>query len=228
MWGWGTKGRKIAWISWDNICKEKEVGGLGIRRIEHFNKALLAKWLWRLGSTEYGLWKEVLESKYGLRWLSNSYVPKQNRFTSRWWVDLFKASISDQGINWFNQNMVWKVRSGAKINFWEDEWLTNGKLRVRYERIYNNSEFKDKTIDNFGIWNAVGWEWKFSWRRDWFEWEKTMVEEFMSIISQVLLQPDKEDSRLLNDPPSYTFSVKSAYNKLANHGCERVSMFGSL
>ena len=109
LWGWGTEGRKIAWISWDNICKEKEVGGLGIRRIEHFNKALLAKWLWRLGSTKYGLWKEVLESRYGLRWLSNSYVPKQNRFTSRWWVDLFKASISDQGINWFNQNMVWKV-----------------------------------------------------------------------------------------------------------------------
>ncbi|XP_068477142.1 uncharacterized protein [Phaseolus vulgaris] len=162
LWGWGTEGRKIAWISWDNICKEKEVGGLGIRRIEHFNKALLAKWLWRLGSTKYGLWKEVLES------------------------------------------------------------------RVRYERIYNNSELKDKTIDNYGIWNAVGWEWKFSWRRDWFEWEKTMVEEFMSIISQVLLQPDKEDSRLWNDPPSYTFSVKSAYNKLANHGCGGISVFGSL
>jgi len=45
-----------------------------------------------------------------------------------------------------------------------------------------------------------------------------MVEEFMSIISQVSLQSDKEDSRTWNDPPSYTFSVKSTYNKLANHG----------
>ena len=103
---------------WDNICKVKDEGGLGIKRIELFNKALLAKWLWRLGSTKYGLWKEVLESKYGLRWLSNSYVPKKNRLTSRWWLDLFKASISNQGVNWFNQNMVWKVGSGAKVKFW--------------------------------------------------------------------------------------------------------------
>jgi len=55
-----------------------------------------------------------------------------------------------------------------------------------------------------------------------------MVEEFMSIISQVLLQPDKEDSRIWIDPPSYTFSVKSAYNKLTYHECGGLSMFGSL
>ncbi|XP_068503760.1 uncharacterized protein [Phaseolus vulgaris] len=228
LWGWGSEGRKIAWISWDNICKAKEEGGLGIRSIELFNKALLAKWLWRLGSSECGLWKEVLESKYGLRWLSNSYVPKQNRFTSRWWLDLFKVSFSDQGVNWFNQNMAWEVGSGEKIKFWEDEWLNIGQLRLKYERIYNNSELKDKPIDNFGSWNADGWEWNFSWRRDWFEWEKTLVEEFLSIISQVSLQPDKEDSRTWNDPPSYTFSVKYAYNKLANQGFGGVSMFGYL
>ena len=228
MWGWGSEGRKIAWISWDTICKAKEEGGLGIRSIELFNKALLAKWLWRLGSSECGLWKEVLESKYGLRWLSNSYVPKQNKFTSRWWLDLFKVSFSDQGVNWFNQNMAWEVGSGEKIKFWEDEWLNIGQLRLKYERIHNNSELKDKPIDNFGSWNADGWEWNFSWRRDWFEWEKTLVEEFLSIISQVSLQSDKEDSRTWNDPPSYTFSVKSAYNKLTYHECGGLSMFGSL
>ena len=76
----------------------------------------MAKWLWRLGSIEHGLWKEVLESKYGSRGLSSSYVPKRNRFTSRWWIDLFKVSISDQGDNWFNQNMVWKVGSGGRSN----------------------------------------------------------------------------------------------------------------
>jgi len=114
--------------------------------------------------------------------------------------------------------MVWKVGSGVKIKFWEDEWIANGQLKVRYERIYNNSELKEKPIDSFGSWNADGWEWKFSWRRDWFEWEKTMVEDFMSIISQVSLQPDKEDLRTWNDPQSYTFSVKFAYNKLVHHG----------
>jgi len=124
--------------------------------------------------------------------------------------------------------MAWEIGSGEKIKFWEDEWLNIGQLRLKYERIHNNSELKDKPIDNFGGWNADGWEWNFSWRRDWFEWEKTLVEEFLSIISQVSLQPDKEDSRTWNDPPSYTFSVKSAYNKLANQGFGGVSVFGYL
>jgi len=30
-------------------------GGMGIKDIELFNKALLAKWKWRLGKEEHGL-----------------------------------------------------------------------------------------------------------------------------------------------------------------------------
>ena len=30
-----------------------------------FNLALLGKWVWRLGSDKGGLWKEIIDSKYG-------------------------------------------------------------------------------------------------------------------------------------------------------------------
>ena len=94
--------------------------------------------------------------------------------------------------------------------------------------MYNNSVLKEKTIGSFGRWNIDRCEWMFSWRKEWFEWEKTLVDDFMSIISMASLQPDNEDVRLWNDPPSYSFSVKSAYNKLANHRQGGVSVFGSL
>jgi len=41
-----------------------EEGGLGNRDTGKFNLALLAKWKWRLGREEGGVWKEVLESTY--------------------------------------------------------------------------------------------------------------------------------------------------------------------
>ena len=62
-----------------------------------------------------------------------------------------------------------------------------------------------------------------SWRRAWFELEKPMVEDFMTNISQVPLDSNKLDSWLWNEPPSYSFSVKSAYSKLACHGYGSIS-----
>jgi len=60
LWGWGAEGRKIAWVKWETLCKPRGEGGLGIKNIKLFNKAFLAKWKWRLGIDEKGLWKDVL------------------------------------------------------------------------------------------------------------------------------------------------------------------------
>jgi len=49
LWGWGKEEKKMTWIKWDVLCKEKEKWGLGIKDIERFNLALIAKWKWRLG-----------------------------------------------------------------------------------------------------------------------------------------------------------------------------------
>jgi len=65
LWNLGFEERKIALIRWDNLCKPKEEEGLGIRDIENFNIALLTKWKWIIGTEDQGVWKEVLESKYG-------------------------------------------------------------------------------------------------------------------------------------------------------------------
>jgi len=66
LWGWGKEKRPIQWVSWEDVCKSKEDGGLGIRDIRKFNLALLAKWRWRLVSNEEGRWKDLLASKYGM------------------------------------------------------------------------------------------------------------------------------------------------------------------
>jgi len=65
LWGWGYEGRKVAWASWKKVCEPREAGGLGIIDLRVFNLALLGKWIWRLRSDKGGLWKEILDSKYG-------------------------------------------------------------------------------------------------------------------------------------------------------------------
>ena len=49
------------------MCKAREDGGLDNIDLRIFILALLGKWIWRLGSNKGGLWKEVIDSKYGIR-----------------------------------------------------------------------------------------------------------------------------------------------------------------
>jgi len=45
MWSWGSKGRKVTWVSWKKVCEPQDVGGLGILNLRLFNVALLGKWI---------------------------------------------------------------------------------------------------------------------------------------------------------------------------------------
>lgn len=58
LWGGKEGERKVAWVGWDKICKPVEEGGLGIRDLGLFNKALRAKWVWKFLSDKITFGRE--------------------------------------------------------------------------------------------------------------------------------------------------------------------------
>ncbi|KAK2640224.1 hypothetical protein Ddye_028019 [Dipteronia dyeriana] len=64
LWGDGGSKRKIHAVKWEEVCKSKSVGGLGIGRVLVKNNGLLTKWIWRFGRERDALWHRVLVAKY--------------------------------------------------------------------------------------------------------------------------------------------------------------------
>jgi len=83
--------------------------------------ALLGKWIWKLGSVESGLWKEILLSKYG-GWISLGEEGKGRR-CSLWWKDLKEVGFSEGWGRNFADGFMWKIGDGKDIYFWKDSWL---------------------------------------------------------------------------------------------------------
>ncbi|KAL2905125.1 LINE-1 retrotransposable element ORF2 protein [Bienertia sinuspersici] len=52
------------YISWENVCKEKKVGGLGFRDIQKWNIATMARHVWAVANKQDNLWVKWIHSVY--------------------------------------------------------------------------------------------------------------------------------------------------------------------
>ena len=55
-------------LGWDKVCLPIAKGGLGIRKLTTFNKALLGKWLWHFGIEENRIWRRGVALKFMEEW----------------------------------------------------------------------------------------------------------------------------------------------------------------
>ena len=162
LWAWGVDQKHISWVSWANVCKPKEEGGLGVKDIRMFNCALLAKWKWRLLSEEKGIWKEILVSKYCL---GEDRGQESSKSHSWWWRDIFRECDEGESEGWFQKSVAWKIGSGDKVRFWEDAWVENKKLKTLFPRLFSVSLDQGKTVAEVGSWEDLEWNWRLRWRR---------------------------------------------------------------
>lgn len=200
-------------MTWVVVCKPREKDGLGIKNLECFNLALLAKWRWRLFKEDKGIWRQVLESRYGVN-LEGSRgldVTEDLKIGSYWWNDICRLGRLNSCTDWFQAGLKRKLGRGNKIRFWEDVWFGPNSLMNFFPRIYNISLDKDKEIEKLGTWSEGRWSWSLSWRRNPFDREVGEMSELLYTILPTAPQNDGEDLWEWTLDGSRIYSSKSAY-----------------
>ncbi|KAH9667242.1 putative ribonuclease H protein [Citrus sinensis] len=100
IWSGNSNQQRMSMVSWDNLCKPKAYGGLGLKDLNVMNKALLMKLSWGVISAKDSLWVQVLCTKYGAN-NSNPPLSLPTRYGSHMWKaigpDQFYWSHSNKG-----------------------------------------------------------------------------------------------------------------------------------
>ncbi|GKU91337.1 hypothetical protein SLEP1_g5224 [Rubroshorea leprosula] len=217
LWGGKEEGKKIAWVGWDKVCKGKEDGGLGIKDLRLFNLALLGKWWGRLGDGSKGLWKRVLEERYGKNGTNwHDWMREGRNISSNWWRDI--CSINWGCVNkeeWLELRFSVEVGEGNEVSFWRDVWVGNGCLKEKFPRLYLLFAGKGCTINEMGHWEGDAWRWCLNWRRHLLVREAEQVTELMEIIQGIQLRKGVKDSWRWAHDKGGNYNVKSAYALLA-------------
>lgn len=127
-------------VKWEDVCRPKEFGGLGIGYLKERNSALLGKWLWRFFNEESNLWQSIICHKYGMDsngWDSSRNISLSMSLLCRQIIRLYPLFIPH----------VWLiVGNGDRINFSNDIWLGDSSLSSVFPWLYRVSNQKKAVI----------------------------------------------------------------------------------
>uniref|UniRef100_A0A803QK92 RNase H type-1 domain-containing protein n=1 Tax=Cannabis sativa TaxID=3483 RepID=A0A803QK92_CANSA len=115
-WGTSDTKQKIHWEKWNKLCKAKIKGGMGLKDLTRFNKALLAKQGWKIIQNPQSMLGSVLKA---CDFSNGSFLEaKPSGFCSYVWQSIL------WGKELIRQGLCWRVKLGRmKIDsiFHEDD-----------------------------------------------------------------------------------------------------------
>ncbi|RVW90819.1 putative ribonuclease H protein [Vitis vinifera] len=209
LWGGGALENKPHLVSWKVICAAKKNGGLGIRNLAIFNKALLGKWLWRFANENESLWKQIISSKYDLQ--NGGWCSKGVR--DCYGVGVWKAIRN--GWESFRSHSHFFVGDGTKVKFWKDLWCENQSLEEAFPTLFNLSVNKDSWVAEAWEEDGVGGSWAPRFNRHLNDWEVGEVESLLGKLLPMTIRRGVNDSLRWKENKNGTFSVKSFYSSLS-------------
>ena len=190
------------------MCLPIDIGGLGIRKLVHFNKALLGKWLWRFGREGTHLWRRVIATKYGEG--QGGWTTKICRRAH--WCGLWRG-IHDGWEN-FSKLVALVVGDGTHILFWHDKWVGDNSLKRLYPQLYVCSNDKKACISDVLCYQEGGNDrfWNLRFHRDFHEKELEATFSFLECIQSRIPRGGGSDTSHWCLNGNGKFDIRSYYN----------------
>ncbi|GJV19978.1 hypothetical protein Tco_1368998 [Tanacetum coccineum] len=134
LWCHGSMCRGKAKVAWDVVCLPKQEGGLGVRRLDHFNKALMVSHVWKLLSLKESLWVKWIHV-YKLNNRSFWDIPYRGTMSWSWRKLLLLRPLIREFIwscigGWAGFTHASKVRDCIQDGLWKwpNDWLVKYPL----------------------------------------------------------------------------------------------------
>ena len=155
FWAQGHSSRGKCRISWDDVCKPRECGGLGFKRLATWNRVLLTKHLWDILIRRQSMW---------VRWIHRMYIWHRPVWTipiRHTWSWIFRKIMDlRQHIRGFVRV---SVGDGRNTNAWEDSWLHDGPLSAHLPYRYLCGNGLDHSASVHDMIDVIGNAWPTEW-----------------------------------------------------------------
>ncbi|GJR21549.1 hypothetical protein Tco_0970076 [Tanacetum coccineum] len=107
-------------VAWEVVCLPKDEGSLGLRRLDHFNKALMVSHIWKLLSLKESLWVKWVHA-YMLRGRIFWDIPLRGNMSWGWRKVLQIRPLIREFV-WHN------IGDKALTSLWYDRWCSSSLL----------------------------------------------------------------------------------------------------
>lgn len=195
-WDKSADKKSMCWLVWGKLTKPKSLGGLGLRDIQLFNQALLAKIAWHILTSPQCLLARVLKGKYyHKKSFLDAPVPT---VCSHGWRSIL------HGRDLPKENLGKAIGNGQSTRVWKDSWISTTCVLKPCGPIHE-SALDLRVLDLL---------------TDDLHWNKDRIKLFLPGFSSQIqcIWPSKagaEDSFVWLPLPSGVYSTKSGYNSQA-------------
>ncbi|CAN1147350.1 Putative ribonuclease H protein At1g65750 [Linum perenne] len=123
VWGSSRGDKKIHLMPWEQICRPKEEGGLGLRLSRQLNLAYMTKLAFIFFQDPNRLWVRLLQSKY-FKDSARGLQPRHTSSVSTIWKGITSAWPT------MERGSRSGLRNGRDTLFWTSRWLDDGSRLI--------------------------------------------------------------------------------------------------